>query len=59
MCGEGEKKKVRLWGGWLLPILSYLGNGRDEAAHPAPKLKLLSPPASVEPHIQNQKHTIQ
>ena len=52
MIGLGPKKKyeeeVRLCGG-SLPILSYLGNGSDEGRG-GPKLKLLSPAASVQPH---------
>ena len=51
MIGLGPEKKyeeeVRLCGG-SLPILSYLGNGSDERR--GPKLKLLSPAASVQPH---------
>ena len=39
---------MRLCGG-SLPILSYLGNGSDEGRG-GPKLKLLSPAASVQPH---------
>ena len=42
---------MRLCGG-SLPILSYLGNGSDEGRGVVggPKLKLLSPAASVQPH---------
>ena len=55
MIGLGPEKKyeeeVRLCGG-SLPILSYLGNGSDEGRGVVggPKLKLLSPAASVQPH---------